>query len=143
MTEYRYEVDYFDFDPMSRKDLEELSKFLNTMSMESGWEVFRYQALPYPGNRARRIAHILFRRTYEREWQEAGDKRIYEQSREIMGLKEQLAKYQQKENAMIAAGVTQSVASPPQATRSSRPSTKTALITDAVIVGSAQRIRDK
>ena len=119
MTEYRYQADSCDFDPMSEKDLEKLSKFLNTMSLEWGWEVFRYQTLPYPGNRARRIAHILFRRTYEREWQETGDKRIYEQSQEIRDLKEQLAKCQQKENPMIAAGAAQCVTSAPQASRSS------------------------
>ena len=119
MTEYRYQVDYFDFDPMSHKDLEELSEFLNRMSGEWGWEVFRYQTLPYRGDRTRRIAHIVFRRTYEREWQETSNKRSHEQWREIMGLKEQLAKCQQKANPMIAAGVTQSAASAPQATRSS------------------------
>ena len=119
MTEYRYEVEYFDFDPMSRKDLEELSKFLNTMSREWGWEVFRYQTLPYLGDRSRRIAHIVFRRSYEREWQETSDKRSLEQWHEIKDLKERLAQCQQKENPMIAAGVTQSVASAPQATRSS------------------------
>jgi len=103
---------------MSEKDLEKLSEFLNTMNCEWGWEVFRYQALPYHGDRSRRIAHILFRRTYERKCLESNERTCHQQWREIKDLKEQLAKYQQKENAMIEAGVTQCVTSAPPATRS-------------------------